>query len=123
MNAPGYITAQQEEVINYIMSCMLAYIDVEGPPGDSADSNQDMNEGGYEDGADGGHPATGAPGVAFGIWYTQKHRPSGEASSGESKRPDMVTPREREVLRTPGAARASGAPRLSKRLRKLRMKR
>ena len=37
---------------------MLAYIDVEGPPGDGADLNQDMNEGGYEDGRGVG---TGSP--------------------------------------------------------------
>ena len=37
---------------------MLAYIDVEGPPGDGADSTQDMNECGYEDGRGVG---TGSP--------------------------------------------------------------
>ena len=37
---------------------MLAYIDVEGPPGDGADLNQDMNDGGYEDGRGVG---TGSP--------------------------------------------------------------
>ena len=37
---------------------MLAYIDVEGPPGDGADSTQDMNECRYEDGRGVG---TGSP--------------------------------------------------------------
>ena len=58
--APGSTTAQQQEVIEYITSCTIAYIENVGPPGDGADSNQDMNEvGGYEEGrsAGAGSPA------------------------------------------------------------------
>ena len=57
--APGSITAQQKEVIEYIMSCTIAYVDSEGPPVKGADSTQDMNEHGYEEGrgVDVGAPA------------------------------------------------------------------
>ena len=48
--APGSITAPQQEVLDYIMSCMRTYIVTEGPPDYGADTTQDMNEGGYEEG-------------------------------------------------------------------------
>ena len=56
--APGPITAPQHEVIEYIMSCMRTYIEADGPPGDGADTNQNLNEGGYEEGRGAG---TGSP--------------------------------------------------------------
>ena len=48
--AQGPITAQQSEVIQYIMSCIVAYIETEGPPFSGADKNQDIEEHGYEEG-------------------------------------------------------------------------
>ena len=36
--APGSITVQQKEVIEYIMPCTIAYVDSEGPPVKGADS-------------------------------------------------------------------------------------
>ena len=59
--ATGYITAPHQEIINYIMSCMLAYIESEGPPGDGADITQDMNENGYEEGGVGGAGSPAPP--------------------------------------------------------------
>ena len=52
-------TAQQDEIIKYIISCIVTYIDAEGPPVRGADKNQEMeNENGYEEGKCAG---TGAP--------------------------------------------------------------
>ena len=56
--APGYISAPQQEVMEYIQSCMHAYIESEGPPGNGTDTTQDMNESGYEEGRGVG---TGSP--------------------------------------------------------------
>ena len=59
LTGQGLATAQQDEVIKYIIECIVTYIDAEGPPMRGADKNQDMeNENGYEEGKCAG---TGAP--------------------------------------------------------------
>ena len=59
--APGIFTAPQQEVIDYIMSCMHAYMESTGPPGNGADTTQDMKECGYEGGGGGAGAGSPAP--------------------------------------------------------------
>ena len=59
MSQKAPVTAPQPEVIECVKSCMRAYIESEGPPGNGADIYKDMNKGGYEEGrgAGAGSPA------------------------------------------------------------------
>ena len=58
MARQGPPNAQQNEVIQYITSCIATYIETEGPPACGADKNQDMEDHGYEEGKGVG---TGSP--------------------------------------------------------------